>query len=137
MGSAGCRAARLKSQSANWPRATQSPPSSAPSRGRRSAQELGSISSSAETARLCWLELGAVPQHGMHDNGETTGKRDLRLAHCRSLSDREGPLLELQRPLVAGQQDVSRLVEERTNAAIAALGDAAGVINLACCNISR
>ena len=45
--------------------------------------------------------------------------------------DREGPSLELQRPLVAGQQDVSRLVEKRANAAIAALGDAAGVINLA------
>ena len=67
----------------------------------------------------------------MHDDGETTGERDLRLAHCRSFGDREGPILELQRPLVAGQQHVSRLVEERTNATIAALGDAAGVMNLA------
>src|SRR5262249_25616609 len=130
MGSAGCRAARLKSQSANWPRATQSPPSSAPSRGRRSARELGSISSSGEAARLCWFELGAVLQHGVHDNGEATGERDLRLAHCRSLGDREGPFLELQRPLVADQHDVGRLVEKRANAAIAALRDAAGVINL-------
>src|SRR5215470_5339296 len=131
MGSAGCRAARLKSQSANWPRATQSPPSSAPSRGRRSARELGSISYSAETARLCWLELGAVPQHGMHDNGETAGERDARLAHRGSSRDRECPVLELQRPLVARQHDVGGLVEERANAAIAALGDAAGVVDLA------
>jgi hypothetical protein len=45
MGSAGCRAARLKSQSARLAAATESAPSSAPSLGRRSARELGSISS--------------------------------------------------------------------------------------------
>src|ERR1051325_1503872 len=131
MGSAGCRAARLKSQSARLAAATQSAPSSAPSLGRRSARELGSISSSAETAPLCWFELGAVPQHRMHDDGETTGERHLGLAHCRSFGDREGPFLKLHWSLIAGQHDVGRLVEERTNAAIAALRDAARVINLA------
>src|SRR5262244_3529616 len=50
----------------------------------RSARELGSISCSAEAAWLCWLELGAVPQHGMHDNGETTGERDLAVARRRA-----------------------------------------------------
>src|SRR4029077_10407683 len=44
MGSAGCRAARLKSQSVERPHATESAPSSAPSLGRRSARELGSTS---------------------------------------------------------------------------------------------
>ena len=131
MGSAGCRAARLKSQSARLAAATESAPSSAPSLGRRSARELGSISSSAETARLCWLELGAVPQHGMHDNGKTAGECDARLAHRGSFRDREGPVFEFQRPLVARQHDIGGFVEERANAAIAALGDATGVINLA------
>src|SRR5207248_11748306 len=46
----------------------------APSLGSRSARELGSISSSAQAARLCWVELGPVSQHGVHDNGETTGE---------------------------------------------------------------
>ena len=41
MGSAGCRAARLKSQSAKRPHATESTPSSASSLGGRSARELG------------------------------------------------------------------------------------------------
>src|SRR5690348_14524247 len=50
-------------------------PSSAPSLGRRSARELGSISSSPEAARLCRYELGAVTQHRMPDNGEATGER--------------------------------------------------------------
>jgi hypothetical protein len=92
---------------------------------------LGSISSSAQTARLCRYELGAVPQHRMHDDGETTGERYFGLVHCRSFGDREGSIFELQRPLVAAQHDVCRLVEKCTNASIAALRDAAGVINLA------
>ena len=44
MGLAGCRAARLKSQSTRWPHATESAPASAPSRRRRSTRELGSTS---------------------------------------------------------------------------------------------
>src|SRR5438874_243144 len=73
MGSAGCGAARLKSQSVNGPHATESAPSSAPSLGRRSARELGSTSCSASAARLRRFELGAVSQHGVHDDGEPTG----------------------------------------------------------------
>src|SRR5207248_2424452 len=103
----------------------------APSLGRRSARELGSISSSAQAARLCWVELGAVSQHGLHDNGETTGERDPCLAHRGSSGDREGPVLQLQRPLVARQHDVRGLIEERAKASIAALRDAAAVVNLA------
>src|SRR5262249_30498503 len=110
---------------------TESAPSSTPSLGRRSARELDSTSSPADTRRLCRFELGTMSQHGVHDNGETAGERDPRLAHGRSFGDREGPVLELQRPLVAGQHDVCRLVEKCTNASIAALRDAAGVIKLA------
>jgi hypothetical protein len=51
MGSAGCRAARLKSQSASGrPRATESAPSSAPSLGRRSSWELDT----ASCLVACW-----------------------------------------------------------------------------------
>src|SRR5207248_10535759 len=121
MGSAGCGAARLKSQSANGPHATESAPSSAPSLGRRSARELGSTSCPASAARLRRFELGAVSQHGMHDDGETTGERDPCLAHCGSFGDRECPVLELQRLLVARQHDVCGLVEERAKPSIAAL----------------
>src|SRR5437764_5231606 len=60
MGSAGCGAARLKSQSANGPHATESAPSSTPSLGHRSARELGSTSCPASAARLRRFELGAV-----------------------------------------------------------------------------
>src|SRR5947207_3362060 len=73
MGSAGCGAARLKSQSVNGPHATESAPSSAPSLGRRSARELGSTSCSASAARLRRFELGAVSQHGVHDDGGEHG----------------------------------------------------------------
>src|SRR5437764_9319847 len=119
MGSAGCRAARLKSQSVNGPHATESAPSSAPSLGRRSARELGSTSCPA-SARLGRFELGAVSQHGMHDNGETTGERDPCFAHYGSFGDRECPILELS-GLVARQHDVCGLVEERAKPSIAAL----------------
>src|SRR5215204_209583 len=80
---------------------------------------------------LCWFELGTVPEHGVHDDRETTGKGDPCLAHRRSFGDCECPVLELQRPLVAGQYDVRGLVQECANPSIAALRDAAGVVNLA------
>jgi len=60
-----------------------------------------------------WLrrvELGAVSQHGMHDDGEASGKRDPCLAHRRSFANREGPVLELQRRLVARQHDIGGFV---------------------------
>ena len=40
----------------------------------------------------------------MHDGGETTGERDPRLALGGPFDDRECPVLELQRPLVARQK---------------------------------
>src|ERR1051326_3514309 len=91
MGSAGCRSARLKSQSAKRPHATESTPSSAPS---LSVAPLvrppwASLRSGArldlrlvDAARLYRFKLSTVPQHGMHDDGETTGERHLGLAHC-------------------------------------------------------
>ena len=121
MGLAGRGAARLKSQSARVPHATESAPSSAPSLGRRSARELGSTSSLAQPARLCRFELGAVSQHGVHDDGEAPRQRDPRLAHGGSFGDRQCPVLELQRPLVARQHDVRGLVEKCPHPPIAAL----------------
>jgi hypothetical protein len=99
MGSAGCGAARLKSRSAKLTARHGIALSSAPSRGRRSARELGSISSSAQAARLCPYELGAVPQHRIHDDGETTGERNLRFAHCRSLTIAKAHFLSFSGPL--------------------------------------
>jgi aryl-alcohol dehydrogenase len=95
--------------------ATESAPSSVPSLGRRSARELGSTSFAASTARLRRFELGAVSQHGMHDDGQTTGERDPRLAHRRPFADCDDPVLELQRSLVARQHDVCGLIQECTH----------------------
>src|SRR5215469_9379094 len=50
-----------------------------PSLGRRSARELGSTSY-LSAARLGRLELGAVSQHGVHDDGEAPCQCDPRLA---------------------------------------------------------
>jgi hypothetical protein len=71
--------------------------------------------------RLGRLELGAVSQHGMHDDGEAPRQRDPRLAHGGSFGDRQCPGFELQRPLVARQHDVRGLVEKGPHPPIAAL----------------
>ena len=52
-------------------------------------------------ARLGGLELGAVLQHGVHDDGKAPRQRDPRLAHGGSFGNRQCPVFELQRPLVA------------------------------------
>ena len=48
---------------------------------------------------VCWRlggsELGAVSQHGVHDDGQAPGERNPRLTHRRSFGDRKGPVLEL------------------------------------------
>jgi len=78
MGSAGCRAARLKSQSAGRPRATESTPVICALPGRRSARELG------------WTSLSLMPPGyaGLNscrsmacNDREAPGERDPRLAH--------------------------------------------------------
>ena len=77
-----CRAARLKSQSADdWPYATEFAPSSAPSLGRRSSWELDSASRLVDCAGLRRCELGSVRQHRVHDIRETTRQSDSRLSH--------------------------------------------------------
>ena len=38
-------------------------------------------------ARLGGVELGAIPQHGVHDDGEAPRKRDPRLAHGGSFRE--------------------------------------------------
>ena len=45
------------------------------------------------------FELGAVPQHGVHDDGQASGERDQRLAHGGSFGNREGPVLSFSGPL--------------------------------------
>ena len=63
MGSAGCRVARLKPQSAILAACYKSAPSSAPSLGRRSARELGSTSCPVDAAR--YAGLNSVPWRNM------------------------------------------------------------------------
>lgn len=48
-----------------------------------------------------------------------------------SPGDRDCPILEFQRPLIARQYDISSLVQECANPTIAALRDAAGLVDLA------
>jgi len=45
--------------------------------------------------RLGGLELGAVLQHRVHDDGEASRQRDPRLAHRGSFGDRQCPVFEL------------------------------------------
>ena len=80
---------------------------------------------------LCRFELGAVFEHRVHDDRQASRERDPRLAHRRSFGDRDGPVLELQWPLVARQHDVCGLVQEGAHSPITALRDAAGIVNLA------
>jgi len=62
------------------PRATESAPSSAPSLGRcsRSGVRVGLLSRSPESGRS---ELGAVLEHGVHDDRKAAGKCDPCLSH--------------------------------------------------------
>src|SRR5277367_3424297 len=118
MGSAGCSAARLKSQSASETACYRIHAVICSLPGRRSARELGWTSVSLALLGLRRFELGAVSQHGMHDDGEAPG-------------DRECPILEFQRPLIARQHDICSLVQECANPTVATLRDAAGVVDLA------
>ena len=83
MGSAGCRAARLKSQSAKLTAryTIGAVICSLPRASLRSGARYDLLSASAGAARLCRFELGAVSQHGVHDDGEAPRQRDPRLAH--------------------------------------------------------
>ena len=46
-----------------------------------SARELVSASSLVKAIALCDLEVGAVPKHGVHDDGKPPREGDTRLAH--------------------------------------------------------
>jgi hypothetical protein len=61
---------------------------------RYKSQQLGvpGMLERASTARLRRFELGAVPQHGMHDDREPTGERASVLCHRGSFGDRECPV---------------------------------------------
>lgn len=104
MGSAGCNVARLKPQSVDGSAACYRIDAiicSLP----RALLPLGSTVRPPVwwSSRSGWLELGAVPEHGVHDDGESPGKRDPRLAHGRTPRDGERPVLQLQIALVAGE----------------------------------
>ena len=43
--------------------------------------------------RLCWFELGSMPEHGVHDDGEPPGERDPCLSEVGPLGDRQRPIL--------------------------------------------
>ena len=130
MGSAGCEAAWLKSQSVCDRMLQNRRRHSLPPSGVAPAGELGSASCLVD-CRLRQYELSAVFQHRMHNDREASGERDARFPHGGALGDGEGPILELQRPLAARQHDIRGLIEQRAHPPVAALGDAAGVVDLA------
>jgi hypothetical protein len=131
MGSAGCRAAPLKSQSAGEAACYTIDAVICSLPGRRSARELDWTSVLLILVGLRRFELGAMLQHGMHDNGETTGKRDARLTHRRAPGDGDSLVLQLQRPLVACQHHVRDLIQQRAQPPVAALRDAARIVDFA------
>src|ERR1700729_2861906 len=57
-------------------------------------------------------------------------RRRARASRAFRIIDREGPVLEFELPLVAGQHDVGGLVQERSQAPIAAFRDAANLVDL-------
>jgi hypothetical protein len=77
MGLARRRAARLKSQSAKWTACYRIGAiiCSLPRASLRSGARFDLLFG-LSAARLCQLELGASPQHGVHDDGETPRQRD-------------------------------------------------------------
>ena len=95
------------------------------------ARELGSASCWYVGDRLGCFELSALPEHSVHDDGETAGKRDARLSHGRPPTDVEGPILEGELAAIAGEHDIGRLVKQRADPSVAALRDAAGIVDLA------
>ena len=99
---------------------------SAPSLGRRSRSGSSFLLSRARR-RLSRFELGTVPAHGVHDDGE----RDPRLSEGGPPGYRQCPVLRLKRFLVARQHDVRGLVEQGSHPAVAPFGAAAGVVDLA------
>src|SRR5271167_1927053 len=98
MGSAGCRAARLKSQSANLA-ACYKIHAVIYSLPRASLPLGSSVRPPVRLAWLRWVELAAVSQHGVHDDGEAPRECDralrivdrLAIANAQSLSF-NGPL---------------------------------------------
>src|SRR5437879_2498403 len=133
MGSAGCGAAWLQSQSVDRSTACYRigaiirslPRASLPLGARFRPPVWRSVNS------LRWFKLRAVPEHGVHDDGEPPGERDPRLPEGGPSGDGQRPVLQLQRLLVARQDYIRRLVEQSSHPPVAAFGDAAGVVDLA------
>jgi hypothetical protein len=66
----------------------------------------------------------------MHDDGEPARQCDPRRAHSRTPTDVECPVLEHELAPIAEEHDVRRLVEQRTDAPVTAVRDAAGIVDL-------
>lgn len=67
------------------------------------------------------MELSAIPEHGIHDDGKAPRERDARLAHGRALRNCQRPILKLQFALVAGQHDVGSFIEKRAHPPVSTL----------------
>src|SRR3981189_2019405 len=132
MGSAGYGAAWLQSQSVDRSTACYRIGAIIRSLPRASLPLGSSFSASWRSVNsLRWFKLGAVPEHGVHDDGEPPGERDPRFPEGGPPGDGQRPVLQLQRLLVARQDDIRRLVEQSSHSPVAAFGDAAGVVDLA------
>ncbi|SEN37899.1 hypothetical protein SAMN05216228_100466 [Rhizobium tibeticum] len=63
--------------------------------GRRAARKLVSVSYPGDRL-LCGFELGAAPEHRMHDDGKPPCESNPRLSHRRPPCERQRPVLQLQ-----------------------------------------
>ena len=131
MGSAGCGAARLKSQSVNGPHATESrrhllPPSGVAPLG-------SSVRPPVRRVLLGYAGLNSVPCRSMAcmmmASRRASAIRALRIVDRLAIANAQS--LSFSGPLVARQHDICGFVQECANPPVATLGDAAGVVNLA------
>lgn len=76
-------------------------------------------------------EIGSVPEHAMQHHRQLAGQRHARLFGAGTSCDRQRPTLQIGAFDRSRQDDIGRLVERGSNAAIADLRDATAMIGFA------
>ncbi len=77
------------------------------------------------------LALCSVPEHAMQHHRQLAGQRHARLSGAGTSCDRQRPTLQIGAFDRSRQDDIGRLVERGSHAAIADLRDATAMIGLA------
>ena len=76
-------------------------------------------------------EDGAVAPHLVQDHGELAGHGHVRLLAADAVDERQAPTPQRAWPFAAFDERAGRLIEVRSDQAVAATGDAAGPVDLA------